>query len=74
MQASTLRLLILTLSTGASKVLSVFRDSPTKTFYAFYVSLIVVDFKGCTGMGEGDGATAPNGRAQGVGKWTANTV
>lgn len=48
MQASMLRFIILTSSAGVSKVVSVFQVSPTKTFYAFYVSLIVVDFKGCS--------------------------
>jgi len=59
MKASMLRMLILTLSAGVSKVFSVFQVSPTKTFYAFYVSLIVVDFKGCSWEGAGETVRQP---------------
>jgi hypothetical protein len=70
-----LRFIILTLSAGVSKVVSVFQVSPTKTFYAFYVSLIVSDDGVCSWKGGGgDSAAAPDGRVQGAVKWTAKIV
>jgi hypothetical protein len=68
------RLTILILTAGVSKVISVFQVSPKKTFYPFYVSRIVSDFKGLQLGGRGNGAAAPDGRVQGAGKWNAKLV
>jgi hypothetical protein len=72
-----LRFIIFTFSDGVSKGFYFFRVSPTKMFYAFYVSLIVSDDRGynwARGRERGDSAAAQDARVQEAVKWTAKMV
>jgi hypothetical protein len=71
MQVSKLRLIILTLPAGVSKVVSVFKDFTDKIFLRISRFSHRLHARGCScETGGGDSVAAPDRRVQGVVKWT----